>query len=478
MAATSLEMGTRRFEQARNATASFFSGPPEPKLNFLEFLGLAISKNTVRKPSWDGSDGISSREISPSIHDVQPGKFMPGIRSWFKRLRLEGRAALLPPAEMELVLLKERVRCDRYLQFFSLIVIQYDHALSKQSELLLGDFLENRLRVTDEKGFLLKGGIGVLLPMTDARGAYVVVDDLRDFTSKHGMEFSIDVFTYSGHDGSNPRFPSFDGMDDDSTHSHPPIHCLANEPNPGVRAVGGEQSSFTALKLRQDQPIRAVGFASPGQSHQTIAAIADLTSSHFPPWKRAIDIVGAATGLVISAPIILGSAIAIKLTSKGPVFFRQIRAGQYGKPFTIYKLRTMVVNAEDLKSRLQESNERDGPAFKMKYDPRVTRVGRILRKVGFDELPQLVNVLRGEMSLVGPRPLPLVEDQQCASWHRRRLDTKPGLTCTWQISKSRQMLFDEWMRLDLAYAGNRSLPRDIRLMCKTVIAVFLGRVGH
>jgi lipopolysaccharide/colanic/teichoic acid biosynthesis glycosyltransferase len=403
---------------------------------------------------------------------------MSGIRSWFKRLRLEGRAALLPPAEMELVLLKERVRCDRYLQFFSLIVIQYDHALMRESEALLGEFLETRLRLTDEKGFLLKGGIGVLLPMTESSGAYVVVEDLRDFAATHGMELNIEVFTYSGHDGSNPRIPSFDNLNEDSTNSHSPIHCSAIEPDPRERAIVGEESSLTALQLLQEQPIRAAGFASSYQSHQTIEVIADLTSSPFPKWKRAIDIIGASTGLLMSAPIILGSAIAIKLSSRGPVFFRQVRAGQYGKPFTIYKLRTMVVDAEDLKCRLQECNERDGPAFKMKYDPRVTRVGTILRKVGFDELPQLVNVLRGEMSLVGPRPLPLVEDQQCASWHRRRLDTKPGLTCTWQISKSRQMMFDEWMRLDLAYAGKRSLPRDIRLMCKTVIAVFLGRVGH
>ena len=191
-----------------------------------------------------------------------------------------------------------------------------------------------------------------------------------------------------------------------------------------------------------------------------------------------MDLFCALIGLLIASPVVLIAAIMIKLTSKGPVFFRQMRTGQFGNAFLIYKLRTMVVDAEELKAKLQVLNERDGPAFKLKDDPRVTKVGSLLRKTGLDELPQLWNVLFGHMAIVGPRPLPCCEDAECEVWQRRRLDTKPGLTCIWQISKSRKISFADWMRMDLKYADSRTIFGDVRLMFKTVLAVFLGRVGH
>lgn len=138
----------------------------------------------------------------------------------------------------------------------------------------------------------------------------------------------------------------------------------------------------------------------------------------------------------------------------------------------------MVDNADALKAALRESNKRDGPAFKMRGDPRITLLGKLLRSTGLDELPQLVNVLRGDMSLVGPRPLPVDEAAQCAGWQRRREEVKPGLTCFWQLAKSRQIPFIDWMRLDLHYAQNASPSLDVRLIAKTFISVFLGRVGH
>jgi lipopolysaccharide/colanic/teichoic acid biosynthesis glycosyltransferase len=191
-----------------------------------------------------------------------------------------------------------------------------------------------------------------------------------------------------------------------------------------------------------------------------------------------MDISGALIGLAFALPFILMAAMVIKLTSKGPVFFRQLRTGQYGNVFAMYKLRTMVVDAEELKGKLQLLNERDGPAFKMTNDPRVTRLGFVLRKTGLDELPQLWNVLVGDMAIVGPRPLPCNEDAKCKVWQRRRLDTKPGLTCIWQISKSRKISFSDWMRMDLRYADKRTMAGDVSLMFKTVLAVLLGRVGH
>ncbi len=173
----------------------------------------------------------------------------------------------------------------------------------------------------------------------------------------------------------------------------------------------------------------------------------------------------------------IASALLIKATSPGPVFFCQRRTGYLGKEFTILKFRSMVVGAEDLQSELQERNERDGPAFKITCDPRTTVVGRFLRATGFDELPQLYNVLRGDMALVGPRPLPVEEAAQCLPWQKSRADIKPGLTCFWQIAKSRNISFPDWMRLDLRYVRSVSFILDLRLLARTVIAVFLGRVG-
>jgi lipopolysaccharide/colanic/teichoic acid biosynthesis glycosyltransferase len=200
--------------------------------------------------------------------------------------------------------------------------------------------------------------------------------------------------------------------------------------------------------------------------------------AHYPLWKRALDIVGAGIGLLIAFPFIVFAAAVIRWTSPGPAFFAQERIGFLGRRFRIYKLRTMVANAEQLKAQLLERNERDGPAFKMRNDPRITRFGRFLRSTGLDELPQLWNVLIGDMSLVGPRPLPVAEAEQCTRWQRARMDTKPGLTCYWQLAKSRKMSFVEWMRLDMRYARARNFWLDARLIINTFSAVVFGRVGH
>ncbi len=192
--------------------------------------------------------------------------------------------------------------------------------------------------------------------------------------------------------------------------------------------------------------------------------------------KQAIDFTGALALLVIFSPLMIAVAIAIKLTSPGPVFFRQQRSGRNGQPFTMIKFRSMVSNAEQLKSELAALNEMAGPVFKISRDPRTTWVGRIIRKSSIDEFPQLFNVLRGEMSLVGPRPLPVDEVQRFDDLaHRRRLSVKPGLTCLWQVSGRNNVTdFKEWVRLDLEYIDNWSLWLDFKILCRTVPVVLLG----
>ena len=192
--------------------------------------------------------------------------------------------------------------------------------------------------------------------------------------------------------------------------------------------------------------------------------------------KQVMDLAGSATLLLVGLPIFLLIALAIKLSSPGPVLFRQKRAGLNGRPFTMYKFRTMVSNADQLKAELAALNEMSGPVFKVSNDPRVTRVGRFLRKSSLDELPQLLNVLRGEMSLVGPRPLPVDEVRRFDDVaHRRRLSVKPGLTCLWQVRGRNQIAdFRDWVRLDLEYIDNWSLWLDLKILIRTIPVVFSG----
>jgi lipopolysaccharide/colanic/teichoic acid biosynthesis glycosyltransferase len=174
----------------------------------------------------------------------------------------------------------------------------------------------------------------------------------------------------------------------------------------------------------------------------------------------------------------MGVALAIKLTSRGPILFKQERSGRGGKPFIMYKFRSMQADAEDHKPELRAANEQNGPVFKIKYDPRVTRLGRWLRRTSLDELPQLWNVLLGDMSLVGPRPLPCAESAACASWQRRRLDVTPGLTGLWQVSGRSTISFRDWVRLDMRYIRTLSPQNDLKLILLTVPAVVFGRGAY
>ena len=192
--------------------------------------------------------------------------------------------------------------------------------------------------------------------------------------------------------------------------------------------------------------------------------------------KGVIDRVGAFLLLIPASLVMLAAAAAIRLTSPGPVVFRQTRAGKYGKPFTMYKFRTMVTDAEMLQSELMAFNQMSGPVFKIERDPRITPCGRYLRKWSIDELPQLLNVLQGHMSLVGPRPLPIYEVEKFENTaQRRRLSVKPGLTCLWQVSGRNEVTdFHEWVRLDLKYIDNWSIWLDIKILFMTIPVVILG----
>ena len=188
--------------------------------------------------------------------------------------------------------------------------------------------------------------------------------------------------------------------------------------------------------------------------------------------KRILDLLLSLLGLVILSPFLLIVAVLIKIESKGPIIFSQKRIGLNKKEFKMYKFRSMVVNAEELKEKLSKKNEMSGPMFKIKEDPRITRVGKFIRKTSIDELPQLINVVKGDMSLVGPRPSLPKEVAKFEPWMLDRLNVKPGLTCYWQVSGRNNIDFIEWMKLDLKYVEERSFFLDLKLIFKTFFVLF------
>ncbi len=227
----------------------------------------------------------------------------------------------------------------------------------------------------------------------------------------------------------------------------------------------------------------AAGFRFGRARPENERAVADgyihyLSVRHRPfQWaiKRLFDIVASLVTLVFLGPLFVAVAIAVRLTSRGPILFRQQRVGQHGQLFHMLKFRSMIANAEELKAKLMAHNEQSGPVFKMARDPRITAVGRFIRRYSIDELPQLINVLRGEMSIVGPRPPVPAEVAKYEAWQRRRLSVRPGLTCVWQVSGRNETSFEEWMYLDMQYIDHWSLAHDFELILKTVPVVLSGR---
>jgi lipopolysaccharide/colanic/teichoic acid biosynthesis glycosyltransferase len=249
----------------------------------------------------------------------------------------------------------------------------------------------------------------------------------------------------------------------------PNTGVIADQPWAGARDRA-ESGRYPRLKLHTDF------FPRPG----FLPSSSSLLSA--PAWmlgiKRLMDVVVGILAIVVLSPAMLATAIAVKLTSPGPVFFTQERIGKDGEAFRFVKFRTMKVGADTMKADLHEANEADGPIFKIKKDPRITRAGRIMRKLSIDELPQLIHVVRGQMSLVGCRPPLTDEYEQYCDWERQRVRAKPGLTCIWQVSGRSDLDFSTWVKMDLEYIEQWSLWLDIRILFLTIPAVLSGRGAY
>jgi lipopolysaccharide/colanic/teichoic acid biosynthesis glycosyltransferase len=331
-------------------------------------------------------------------------------------------------AESQRILDRERSRAGRSGSPFSLLTLTpRDSETSRATLLHLASYLRRRLRSTDEVGWLDDARIGVVLPDTPASGAWKVADDVCLSFPEDLPPPVVEIYTYPTDEPAGKPAPT----------------DLAMRSEVFDRAPHGTESFYV-------QPM--------------------------PPWKRGLDILGASIGLVLLAPLLIVVAVAVKLTSPGPAFFSQKRSGLGGRPFTMYKFRSMRVDAEARKVELMAMNEQDGPAFKIRNDPRVTPIGRLLRSTSIDELPQLWNVLKGDMSLVGPRPLPCNESEACALWQKQRLDVTPGLTCIWQVTGRSAVSFNEWVRMDIQYVHIQSLKTDLKILLQTIPAV-LRRKG-
>lgn len=369
--------------------------------------------------------------------------FFQRLKSLFRKPAAETTSVdsqfLHSPERFFALLESERMRADRTKTLLSLVVFKLPAAgLHDAAVQEFVGVLRHRLRATDHAGFFGKCGnsIGVILWNTDTDGALNFVDAVNPH-GEEGRPLEHQLYVY----------PLETPADDDSAGTG-----LCDKSNGGKLENTGSPADPKSMEVLFVKPL--------------------------PFWKRAFDVVAATAGILMLSPLLLVTAVLIKLTSRGGVLFKQQRTGLGGKPFTIYKFRTMCLDAEAQTDALRKHSEQDGPAFKLKTDPRITPIGRYLRKTCIDELPQLWNVLKGDMTLVGPRPLWTVEAEKVDGWGRRRLEVTPGLTCIWQVHGKSRVPFTEWMRMDLRYIKVRNFGQDLKLVVQTAIAVVLHRASQ
>ena len=363
-------------------------------------------------------------------------------------LRRLQHPALLPEDDFEWFIERERSLADRGSRQFSLLVVRFVDPTADELEQLVA-ILMDRLRTTDLVGRLKGGALGMLLADTLPDGAMVVAASVDNAVTKLGLRVESSIYVYPTVDEDRPAPPKERG------------------PPSGNGSANGNGHA--------DGPAPADAAAhAPWPMHDLWTRM----SVPLPLWKRTVDVVLSGLALLLLLPVYVGVAIAIRLDSPGPVFFRQKRVGRAARPFMLYKFRSMVEGAERMQPAMRPLNEQSGPVFKIRMDPRVTRVGRWLRRWSLDELPQLWNVLKGDLSLVGPRSPTFEEVSEYERWQRRRLDIQGGITCIWQVSGRSEVGFREWMRMDMAYVSRRSFWLDLKLLVRTLVAVVTGRGAY
>lgn len=392
--------------------------------------------------------------------------FWARISLFARPRRSKGLRGIHSVEQFHIILEREQDRVDRNGHQFSMIVFEVSEPEVDSAQVRhLADILTNRIRSTDEAGWFDAHRIAVVLPETSAVGAWRLADDVCQAIAAKATAPECAVYTYPPEWFSNGKGHSAQ------------LHFADLSPEWKITLLQGFSVS-TKHPSRENIP-STTQLPSTNTTLNCGALAHAIEPFFLRPllvWKRSMDVIGAIVGLILFSPIMLAAAVAIKLSSSGPIIFRQRRAGHDAKPFTFYKFRTMVNNAEAIKASLVHLNEQTGPVFKVKSDPRTTPIGRLLRKTSIDELPQLWNVLKGDMSLVGPRPPTLDEVSQYEIWQYGRLAIPPGITCTWQVSGRSKIRFEDWVRMDIHYAKTYSLMLDLKILLRTPLAV-LSREG-
>lgn len=395
----------------------------------------------------DGNGIMSTIESFVLHRPLAPRPLKPG-----RTLR-----SLYTQQQVDNAIHRERCRADRVGQEFSVVLFRMARGeRPSRTALRLAKTALMRSRTTDEIGWFDPDTICAILPGTTADGAGRFAENVAHSVAPNSPRPLTVVYTY----------PS-GWFEEDGAASHAQRRLPQS-----TQGSAKTDPTRTSTGLPPDVASNLAITLTPTASARPLES---LLVRPMPWWKRSMDIAGAIGGLIVAAPILLAIALAIKLTSPGPVLFKQRRAGLGGRPFCIYKFRSMCLDAEKKKKSLRALSEQDGPAFKLTDDPRVTRIGRIIRKTSLDELPQLWNVLKGDMSLVGPRPLPIDEQNGCEQWQRTRLDVTPGLTCIWQVTGRSTVSFAEWVRMDVRYIRGHSLLHDLKILLQTLPAVLLRR---
>lgn len=388
---------------------------------------------------------------------------------WGRRIRRNRVLAVPFEADLKVraqhinrVLERERTRADRSHHPLAMVLLGYDgRSCRREDAEVIVTAMQARARVTDEVGWFDKRTGFAILPDTAAAGGRRFAEAVRKRLREAGVRTSYAIYEYAP-----PRkVDDKPGNDQSGSGMHrvdPPLRT----PAPRLPALASAMVEHVQLPSHS-----GLVTARRNATHGLEVAM----SHGLPWWKRAIDLTAAGSGLLVLWPLMVTVGLAIRLDSPGKAIFKQQRAGLGGKPFDIWKFRTMYTDAEQRRAELLHQNEQDGPAFKIKDDPRITRIGALLRKTSLDELPQLINILRGEMTFVGPRPLPVHESDACLPWQRRRLSVTPGLTCIWQVWGRSAVSFDEWVRMDLSYQRRRTIQHDLKIMLATVPAVLKQR---
>jgi len=362
--------------------------------------------------------------------------------------------------EFRSTLRRERARADRGGSKFSVVIFDLTNEDKRAvSSIDLPALFAKRLRSTDVVGWFDKYCIGVYLFNTSTWGAWKFADDISRNIFSVFTSLVCRVYTYPHNQDSLNNGPGSGGSCDSKTEEY----------------LFGSDDPVNSTKLAcSDQPPQECAVTDPDlRKLDSSLELESLLACRVPPWKRICDILGALLGIVLASPLFLFLFVLIKSVSRGPVLFRQERIGYLRRPFMFWKIRTMKVHADCArhKSHVHDLINNEKPMNKLDDDPQIIPLGRLLRKSCIDELPQLINVLRGEMSLVGPRPCLPYEFQEYQFWHRKRFDILPGMTGLWQVNGKNKTTFTEMIRLDIAYEQQMSLWLDLRIIIKTMPAI-------